>query len=289
MAVAEDSGMTESDVNTSESSTRLLCGYIDHRNLEKTSEIKQRWTVFQGNEKTGFFQLKIFKSDKEKSLKGAYTISKDNFLGLERGEIRGSRSKKKGICTVYLGIILKGGKTICLQESTDSHEEGVPKAVELDNWRSAFLSHFFCESWIVFPKKGLQSQEFQMTLHATSYYLSLVTLSPPRSHKVWNMEDIIQCECQGDLFLFHITGNETGGSFELRAESPQEARHINQTVKRMVSSRRHGSKTGLKLEVPPALPRRSSDVNRYSPSPKLNRKDGMIIPSTTDDDTEEET
>lgn len=93
---------------------------------------------------TGFFQLKIFKSDKEKSLKGAYTISKDNFLGLERGEIRGSKSKKKGICTVYLGIILKGGKTICLQESTDSHEEGVPKAGELEKWRSAFLSHFFC-------------------------------------------------------------------------------------------------------------------------------------------------
>lgn len=53
-----------------------------------------------------------------------------------------------------------------------------------------------------------------MTLHATSYYLSLVTLSPPRSHKVWSMEDITQCESQGDLFLFNISGKETGKHFD---------------------------------------------------------------------------
>ncbi|PIK53258.1 hypothetical protein BSL78_09832 [Apostichopus japonicus] len=221
--------------------------------------VSERWTVFQGNAKTGLFQLKIFKSEKEKSLKGAYTINKDNFLGMERGEIRASKNKRKDISTVYLGVILKGGKTICLQETTDSHIEGVPTAVELDKWRHALLHEFFCESWIVYPKKGLQSQEFQMTLHATSYYLSLVTLSPPRSHKVWSMEDITQCESQGDLFLFNISGKETGGYFELRADSVQEARHINQTVKRMVSSRKQERKRNVPtLEIPPALPRRDT-------------------------------
>ncbi|XP_071497440.1 uncharacterized protein [Diadema antillarum] len=214
---------------------RFSTGYLDHIVCLKTMKAKRRWVVLQGDESAGLFQLKIFKNMDEKVLKGAFALTKDIFMGTERGVMRKPQSKHRTSAIEYWAIMLST-ETILFQESKFSSRDLFVKrmaSADLTSWYSMVKSHFTSESWTVYPVKGIVAPEFRMALHVTKHKMCLATLSPPTCSRAWDLERIIDSAANDVTFVFHVDnigGDE--GYCELKTESKKAARDIHRAVTR---------------------------------------------------------
>nr|XP_054762735.1 uncharacterized protein LOC129269283 [Lytechinus pictus] len=231
---------------------RIRTGYLDQIVCLKTIKTKKRWVVFQGDLKTGLFQLKIFKKMDEKILKSAYTVNKDTFMGTERGMMQRPGKRKSPI--EYWAIML-AADTILFQESKSVSRDLFVKKMaseDLATWYAFIKSHFFSESWTVFPLKGIVAPEFRMALHLTHHAMCLATLSPPKCCIAWDLKRITQTSIQEETLGFHIdsTGSDAGYC-ELKTESKKTAGEIYRILSRHHSK---GSIRGALPKLPPIEP-----------------------------------
>eukprot|EP00057_Strongylocentrotus_purpuratus_P005234 XP_003730495.2 PREDICTED: uncharacterized protein LOC100893704 [Strongylocentrotus purpuratus] len=231
---------------------RIRTGYLDQIVCLKTIKTKRRWVVFQGDTQNGLFQLKIFKKMDEKILKSAYTVNKDTFMGTERGMMQRPGKRKSPI--EYWAIML-AADTILFQESKSVSRDLFVKKMaseDLATWYAFIKSHFFSESWTVFPLKGIVAPEFRMALHVTHHAMCLATLSPPKCCNAWDLKRIAQFSIQEETLGFHIdsTGSDAGYC-ELKTESKKTAGEIFRILSRHHSK---GSIRGALPKLPPMEP-----------------------------------
>ena len=76
----------------------------------------------------GFCQLKIFKNDSEKILKTAYTLTKDSYVGTERGAIQ---SKKRSETSIPYWAVILNTDSVVFQEIDGGFKNS---GVDLKDW-----------------------------------------------------------------------------------------------------------------------------------------------------------
>ncbi|XP_072035779.1 uncharacterized protein [Amphiura filiformis] len=237
---------------------RFRNSYLNHVTIGKRHKtMKKRWVVFQGNIESGFYQLKIFKNDSEKVLKTAYTLTKESFVGTERGALQSQR--KPELSNPYWAVILSN-VSVVFQELEDGGS-----GMELKDWDEALKEPLPSEGWMVFQITGFTSNELHLTLHITDDCISLATMNPPQCYKQWKLTRLLQYKARESVVCFLISADEEGGTpeyYEVKAETKGLASIIAQTLKRKVR--------GISITIPPqaSLRRTPSDpYERYTVSP----------------------
>ncbi|XP_022080546.1 uncharacterized protein LOC110973768 [Acanthaster planci] len=259
-------------LDTSDECTRLRTGYLDQLNLDN-GKVRKRWVIFQGNQQSGLFQLKIYKNDKEKILKSSYTLTKETLVGTERGALQ--KPKKKREKSAYWAVILVTD-TVVFQEPAPWEQGGI--GMELRSWDTVVKSYFSNESWVVKTLKGFVAPEFQMTLHVTRHALSLVTMNPPKCCKRWELSRISDYWSREGIFYFKVdVASSAEEDFEMKAESESHARRIRLSLDRVLTP---GGLQPLDLSTdrPPLPSDRAPSPERYTPSPTLQKKLPTIAP-----------
>ncbi|XP_033124463.1 uncharacterized protein LOC117122813 [Anneissia japonica] len=204
-------------------SERLLAGYLNHMDIDK-SKVKKRWIVFQGNLETGLYQIKLYRKNAERVLKRSYTISRENFVGTEKGTLEKSKKSKTQI--LYWAIILVGETIFFQQQSTSTWIRS-----EIEEWNNTFKSHFDSVSNLVFPKKGFALSDDQLSLHLSSQSLSLVSLNPPKCYVKWELSRVHGCRINENVLGFHINSSGSdAGYFEIKCDSHSTCRRIRSAI-----------------------------------------------------------
>ncbi|XP_038066900.1 uncharacterized protein LOC119736935 [Patiria miniata] len=211
--------------------TRIQDGFLTQRTAKGS---KKRWVVFQGDTSTGIFQLKVFKHSNERILKIAHTISKDTFVGIERGDFEDStrRGQKPGKTVSYLAILLVTD-TILLHDD-------MPNLVK---WHSGFKKYFHSNSWEVVPMTGVATPESKVVLHITQHAISLATINPPKHYQRWQLGKVTEYGVWGARVYFEMDSSETGnGYFEIKASTLVQANSIGDTISSLLPNLVPGTK-----------------------------------------------
>lgn len=267
---------------------RFRNGYLHHLPApeKRHKKAKKRWVVFQGSSESGFFQLKLFKTDSEKMLKAAYTLTKDSLVGTERGTLQSSKKSPP-----YWAIILNND-TLVFNEVEGGVDGSLGSSgLELKDWDDAVKEYLHSDSWLVFQLTGFTANELHLTLHVTDKYLCLATLNPPKCYKQWPFKHVLQYKARDSVFGFLIgTEDEeaTPEYYEVKAESSALASRIVQTLKRKIRGINIPANLPLGIayaqtDGPPTTQsnnrRQSSDsYDRYTPSPHSRRASSSEFP-----------
>ena len=108
----------------------------------------------------GFYQLKIFKNDSEKVLKTAYTLTKDSYVGTERGAIQSK--KRSETSTPYWAVILNNDSVV-FQEIDGGYRNS---GVDLKDWDLALKEYLPSgELWNKQTNKVKVPDDDRFTLH----------------------------------------------------------------------------------------------------------------------------
>ncbi|XP_022080369.1 uncharacterized protein LOC110973679 isoform X2 [Acanthaster planci] len=200
--------------------TRILDGFLTLRTAKGN---RKRWVLFQGVIKTGIFQLKVFKQSDEKILKTAHTISKDTFVGLERGKFDDPRksSQKAGHQTpCYLAILLVTD-TLVFHDHTSN----------LTKWQTGVGKYFPSKSWEVVPMTGVAAPISQVVLHVTQHAMSLATTNPPKHYQRWALGRVMEYGVWGARVYFKLDSSEGDkGYYEMKALTPDQATRIAEAI-----------------------------------------------------------
>lgn len=196
---------------------------------KKKKTIKQRWVVFQGNSSTNLYQMKIFKNDTERVLKTSYTVTRENFVGTERGEIRKGNNGQ----SCYFAILLKDDTILFHRDINEDPSESEEQVDLFSKWESALGDIFENDSWTVYPRRGLQTSELKVVLYCTRYSVSFGTLNPPKCFCQYLSKDMADCRVDGDFLVIEMA-DETQGSIEVKCER-WDTSEIKQAVKKSIS------------------------------------------------------
>ncbi|XP_033630821.1 uncharacterized protein LOC117292779 [Asterias rubens] len=246
---------------------RLRTGYLDQMNLDN-GKVRKRWVIFQGNQQSGLFQVKIYKNEKEKILKSSFTLTKETLVGTERGALQKPKRKREN--SAYWAVILVTD-TVVFQEPVPCDDGGI--GMELRSWDTVVKSYFNNESWVVKTLKGFVAPEFQMTLHVTRHALSLVTMNPPKCCKRWELSKISNYWSRDGIFFFKVDAGLSGeADFEMKAESEAHARRMRMCLDRELVGPSSIRPQSLHSDQPPLPSDRAPSPERYTPSPTLQKK-----------------
>ncbi|XP_072168451.1 uncharacterized protein [Diadema setosum] len=196
-----------------------------------TGKTRSRWVVFQGTVRTANFQLKLYKSRSEKVLKSTFTLTKDTYVGTERGSLQSSRRAGRQNAPAnsdYWAILLETDTIVFTTLES--------AAVDLHLWNSALKSYFSSESWLVTPIRGFIIPDYQLTVHVNRHALCLATLNPPRCIKRWRLSRIVECSNRAGIVCFTLDADGIdSGVFELRAETAAQARRIRVALEKVMA------------------------------------------------------
>ncbi|XP_072036145.1 uncharacterized protein [Amphiura filiformis] len=258
---------------------RFAEGHLNQR--MENGKLKKRWVLFLGNPDDGHFQLKIYKTKKEKHTVEIQVVSKATYIGTEKGGIYSN--KKNDIQTMYWAIILKR-TTIIFQNLPEKDVKKDDEITPIDEWYDAMKKRFSMENWAVNPLRGVSGQTdgaaVSLTLYLTQHRVGLaMTIPPLKCCDYWDLVNVKDCKAHGNVLFLYIedpSKQDLGAlaylEVQLRMPATGDAKRAKDVIDRLAA--KSGSKSGrrnssLSDQVSLQPPQTSE---RYQPSPTAPRR-----------------
>ncbi|XP_071797320.1 uncharacterized protein [Asterias amurensis] len=208
---------------------RLISGFLDH---VIDTRIVKRWAVLEKSADGDSLTLRLFRDDKEANEKNTYVLSKENFIGTERGSVRQHNKKSPAR---YWAIITIQNPTLLFQHS---HNNGAKTVSIFEKWDKKVKDFWKHQSWLVKPLEGANSftKEDGLTLHINWASVCLAYLNPPRHYLRWCLDTIQHISYENTKLCFNVMkDNNNSGYYEVKAEKERFAAKIKEVVENLRS------------------------------------------------------
>ncbi len=207
---------------------RLISGYLDH---VIDSKIAKRWAVLEKSADGESLTLRLFRDDRETSEKHTYVLSKENFIGTERGSIRQYNRRSPSL---YWAIITVRDQTLLFQDSHNS----IKTVSTFEQWDKKVKDFWKHQSWLVKPLVGGNSftKEDGLTLHINWASVCLAYLNPPRHYLRWCLDTIDHISYDNTKLCFTVMkDNNNSDYYEVKTEKERFAAKIKEVVENLRS------------------------------------------------------